>query len=484
MTKKAVFIILILILAFALLCSCKAKEVKLTKYTIEMVLDSEDMKIYACESVIYTNNSDTALNTLKFHLYPDAFSEDAETPPVTERHINSAYYDGMSYGGIDIIRVEINGKAVAFCEDNQLLEVDIPELKPNEQIELNMRYHLDLPKVKHRFGYNDFTVNLANFYPIACMLEDNSFREESYCSLGDPFHSELADYEVKLKADNDYLIAATGEITKKSVNVNTSSYIFKAERVRDFAMVLSKEFRLITEEWNGKAVNYYYYQDAEPEKSLKQAVTALKTFSAVLGEYPYSTYNVVETEFAHGGMEYPQLVYISSSLTDLREKVIAHETAHQWMYGLIGSDAIKEAWIDEGLTEFLTALYFLETDREDEMKKMINESYNSYAAFINIQVPLQLKQDTSMNRALNEYQSEFEYVNMVYTKGMLMFNTIYEIQGRKRFMKCLNKLYDNHLFKTVSGEDIINIFSEGNKAVRGVFEAWLNGKVVITTFYN
>ena len=188
------------------------------------------------------------------------------------------------------------------------------------------------------------------------MLEDNSFREESYCSLGDPFHSELADYEVKLKADNDYLIAATGEITKKSVNVNTSSYIFKAERVRDFAMVLSKEFRLITEEWNGKAVNYYYYQDAEPEKSLKQAVTALKTFSAVLGEYPYSTYNVVDGIRARNGISAAR-VYILVPY-GLREKVIAHETANQWNVRSHKIDAIKEAWIDEGLTEFSPRFIF------------------------------------------------------------------------------------------------------------------------------
>jgi hypothetical protein len=38
--------------------------------------------------------------------------------------------------------------------------------------------------------------------------------------------------------------------------------------------------------------------------------------------------------------------------------VIAHEIAHQWFYGLVGSDQIQEPWLDEALAEFAaTDLY-------------------------------------------------------------------------------------------------------------------------------
>jgi aminopeptidase N len=38
--------------------------------------------------------------------------------------------------------------------------------------------------------------------------------------------------------------------------------------------------------------------------------------------------------------------------------VVAHETAHQWFYGLVGSDQIQAPWLDEALAEFAaTDLY-------------------------------------------------------------------------------------------------------------------------------
>src|SRR5699024_3207279 len=80
-------------------------------------------------------------------------------------------------------------------------------------------------------------------------------------------------------------------------------------------------------------------------------------------KYPYSQFSVVEADFYIGGMEYPNLVMIDQSLysddsEEYLELVTVHETAHQWWYGVVGNNQIEEAWLDEGLTEYSTLLYY------------------------------------------------------------------------------------------------------------------------------
>ena len=58
--------------------------------------------------------------------------------------------------------------------------------------------------------------------------------------------------------------------------------------------------------------------------------------------------DIVETRFADfGGMEYPELVLVVDDPTS-----VAHEVAHQWFYGLVGSDQWREPWLDEGFATF------------------------------------------------------------------------------------------------------------------------------------
>ena len=55
------------------------------------------------------------------------------------------------------------------------------------------------------------------------------------------------------------------------------------------------------------------------------------------------------------------------------EYLIAHETAHQWWYSVIGNDEINEPWLDEALTEYSTILYFEE--RRKRNWRQVNEDY-------------------------------------------------------------------------------------------------------------
>src|SRR5699024_6835658 len=97
------------------------------------------------------------------------------------------------------------------------------------------------------------------------------------------------------------------------------------------------------------------------KKALEFGEDSLETFSNLFGKYPYRVYSIVMTEFP-SGMEYPGIVFINEelfmpALEEILEQTIVHETAHQWWYGLVGNDQIKEAWLDEALTTYSEVIY-------------------------------------------------------------------------------------------------------------------------------
>ena len=247
-------------------------------------------------------------------------------------------------------------------------------------------------------------------------------------------------------------------------------------------MVLSDKFEVISESIDKTKIEYYYFNDPNAESNLKAGVDAIKTFSKLFGEYPYSTYSVVKTDFVHGGMEYPNLVMISSAIEndDDYKNVIIHETAHQWWYGIVGNDEFTNPWLDEGLAEFSTILFYDNNEGYNlNHKDMINANKENFTLFITVYEDVLGKIDTSM-RAVNKYSTEPEYTYCTYVKGTLMFESLYQLVGKDKFVKSLKDYYSTHKFKNATPENLVSSFEKVCKQnLSSFFSSWVDGKVII-----
>ena len=246
---------------------------------------------------------------------------------------------------------------------------------------------------------------------------------------------------------------------------------------------MSKNFAKVSESVDGVAVNYYGYQgDSNMQTSLNVATAALKTFNEMFGEYPYKTYSVVQADFVHGGMEYPNLVMISSSINNLDDykNVIVHETAHQWWYGMVGNNEMNYPWLDEALTEFSTVLFYDYNEGYNfEHSSMINSAKDNYTLFLSVYQDVLGPIDTSM-RGCNKYTTEPEYTYCIYVKGVLMFDSLYNLVGSKNFINSLKDYFETYKFNNATPENLISCFENNCKSnFDGFFSSWLNGKVVI-----
>lgn len=426
------------------------------EYTIDVIYDDETNRILCNESLVYINNTKNTLDKIYLHIYPNAFSE-KDSVPFENSEMRRAYPNGFNEGYIDIKSVlsENNKLQSSITGDkNDILEVKLEKLlKAGESVKIDLKYNVKLPNCLGRFGYGENTINVTNWFPIACVYDDKGWNLKSYEAVGDPFYSDTSNFEVKILAPAKYKLATTGKIIEKKTDNEKILYTIDGKMVRDFAFILSDKFIISKANYKDININSYNLNEDMSQESADIAKESIEIFSNLFGDYPYDTYSVVASDFFIGGMEYPMLVMIDESLYNnenkfLLEYVIAHETAHQWWYSVIGNDEINEPWIDEALTEYSTILYFEKKygkETGDKLMKTMQVQTRNYKA-------------SNMFKATTDYKDSSEYSLNVYTKGAVVFNEIRKEVGDEVFFNTLKEYYNTYKFKNVNGTQFTDLW--------------------------
>ncbi len=463
-------------------CTSETKT-SITEYDITCRL--ENHTLFGEQTVNFVNQTDNVISELKFNLFGNAFRRGAKYSPIASQYLAKAYPFGINYGSMTIEDVKIDNVMADFKVagvDENVLVVDLEkELFPNETASIEISYQLSLANVISRTGYNSSTINLGNFYPILCAVQDGEFYECAYYDLGDPFFSDCANYNVKITCDKDYVIASSGALKGERQESGQKTCEFSAKNARSFAFVLSKNFQVVNKKVLGKQVNYYYYNDQNPNASIDYAVNAITLFSDKFGEFPFSTFSVVQTPFIQGGMEYPGLVMISDELEDLPYgEVIVHETAHQWWQSAVGNNEIEYSFLDEGLAEYSVVLFYENFSQYGYTRKgLIEASEKTYKNFCSVYDKLYNKVNTVMLRGLKDFSSEYEYVNIAYIKPCIMYDSLRTTIGEQRFFSALKTYYMTYKFKNATPDDLASVFEKIGAGTNGFFESFFSGKVVI-----
>lgn len=450
---------------------------EITSYIIDAQYNDQDKAISATQTVRYTNTNDIPLKAIYFHLYPNAFKSQ-ENLPFTKEELPFAYPDGFQSGFIEIGKVTFDNDLPATYEleepNGEILKVTLPkELEKGEVIQINMSYKVQLPPCRSRFGYGKNTVQLGNWYPIVSVFDKNGWNNDPYYIFGDPFYSDIANYKVKLTIPKDIVVASTGEIKEEKNYGDSKKLVIEAKKVRDFAMVLSPKFKVAEKEIDGIKVKSYYFTEEYGNKALKFAGDAIKFYNDYIGRYPYKQYSVVQTDFYMGGMEYPNLVMISKDLYTKAnlfnlEYVIAHETAHQWWYGVVGNNQIRESWLDEGLTEYSTILYieryYGKATAEEVYRLVIEGEFNKF---------LKTNSDISFAKTLADFKEWKEYTNIAYNKGAMVFHNLRRLIGEEEFKKVLQTFYETYKYKIATTQNLIDVVDNvTGRDTGGFFQEW------------
>lgn len=330
-------------------------------YDVMLRLNPSVHTVTVAETLDYVNDTGETLSNLVLRTWLNAFATEEHSPSALDEIFDLCYPEGFSPGSLTLYEVTWNGKAASwqYTDDAQtVLEIAIDALAPGERGQLSLRATAKIPNCVYRTGYWDDTYVLSNVVPLLSRYEQGDWRRDAYHPIGDPFLNDCADFSVTVYAPAGYLPVCSAPLEQGE----DGAWRGKIAAAREIGLCIGKAYQHQTALQDGTRIDVYCPDAAAARRILKTAQSALSVFSELYGPYPRANYTLCTAAFPFGGMEYSGFCllsedFISETYAEMLEWAIAHETAHQWFYDLVGSDTCKAPWQDEALAEYASLRY-------------------------------------------------------------------------------------------------------------------------------
>jgi len=339
---------------------------------------------------------------------------------------------------IKILNVAVDGVQAEYQEGETYLKIVLPQpVEPSEDFTLEISFDTVVPKGPHRLGFTDQCAILSCWYPVVPLNESVPV----YAEYGEPYSFQSGTYTVEMKVDSGMQVFSGLERIDGTENGGDSVCHFASSiPIREATFVVG-DFHAKTRKV-GNTDLYYAYQHYDPG-ILQYASNALKLFGKWWGEYPYPTLTLVEVPLeGYQGMEYGGII-LFSSMNKPDTFIVVHEVAHQWWHGLVGNNPETEGWIDEGLANYSTLLYFENTVGAFD--------YSSRISSMRVQGG---GGSQDLKRSLGAFRNRDEYKKTAYMRGAVFWHDVRERIGRERLMSLLSSIQEQYKHGYITTEEI------------------------------
>ena len=442
------------------------------RYAIQMEIDFTAGAFSGRSLVEVTNQESAPLESLYFRLLPNA---------------QKSYGNGW----LEVTRIALDGQVVApeLSVSDTVLGVSLPTPLPaggsvRVEFDFQGQVALDFGGEAEPAGYGIYNLSekvlaLSGWYPILAVYDADGWNLDPVSAIGDSVYSDTALYSVDVTAPQNLVIATTG-VQAGSVDQGAETlHYYLSGPARDFFLVMSPDYALIDRQVDGTRVSSYYLPGHEQaaQKALDVAADSLEAFNRRFGAYPYIELDVVEAPMHNAlGVEYPGVFLIAADLYAEPEEAsftvaVAHETAHQWWYGLVGNDVFADPWLDEGLATYTSSLYFEATGGKQAYRGFtgyLEERYQDLRAD---------GQDDLVTQSLDYFERldrPSVYGGVVYTKAALFFAALRDEIGDAAFFAALQDYYQDYKYRVARPEDLMAYFeSAAGHPLDAFYEEWL-----------
>jgi hypothetical protein len=408
----------------------------LTFYEIEVNVELDPSHVQASiegtAQITYTHAMDTPLDELVLMLWPNDTQYNAEMvagPIRINRHLVD--FEGES-GGV-VLRIPL-----------------IEEIHLGEKLVLSLPFRIEsngsIRDQRKRFGITNGVLMAPTFYPLIPRLIDGEWQDEIPPQGGDTTNSDVALYQVTITAPEEMNLIASGvEVDRKLLHDNRQTVVYVTGPMRDFAFAVGS-LEKISDVVNDVTLNAWVLPGhiASGTRLIDAAKMQMAFLHDLVGPYPYTELDILDTPCAFGGIEYPGLIYICSVDDGYFVDTVVHEVAHQWFYGMIGNDQIHEPWLDEAAATYWQVLYYENAVGDQRASGQLNQ-YKYWVSDPSIQ-------DVPIGLGIGDYESSGVYYTTVYYKGALFYDALRDELGDEVFFDFLKTYYGRYRYQFVNSE--------------------------------
>ncbi|MBR5111148.1 MAG: M1 family metallopeptidase [Clostridia bacterium] len=430
----------------------------LNDYEITLRLLPEEQALAISETVRFRNGTGETLDSLVLRLWLNAFQKEETSPAALDALYDACYPSGFSQGGVTLYDVRWNDAQMKYSlegEDGTVLRIEIPSLPAGEEGTLFLRCVARIPSCAYRTGTVDGQYQLGNVIPLLSCYTDGAWRTDAYHPIGDPFLSECANFRLTLDVPQEYTPACSAYLTRGKNGL----WQGELPAARDIALVLYKNPAVAMGSVGETKVYSYAAAEAEAKQALAYARKALQAFSDLYGNYPYPVYSVCSAAFPFSGMEYPALSmigreYYAKGQEDSLELIVAHETAHQWFYALVGSDQALSPWQDEALCEYAMLRYVRRQYGQSSYETL---KYLRVEAAVMESVPGGLTPGTP----ISDFSDLDDYHAVVYDRGAALLLALDEFLpgGADGFLRAYVQRFSFHMASRADFDAFLNAYA-------------------------
>ncbi len=366
-------------------------------YQIEVRLDPETRHLEGRETIRWRNPSMSTVERMPLHLYLNAFSHEATTWMRGGRSSRVDVDDLLErfedpWGFIEPTSIRRGTETVAFRPirpddgnpfDRSLIEIPLdPPLGPGETVVLEIDFEARLPLPMARTGGRLGYFLVAHWFPKVAVFEavgvrgaaEDGWNAHQFHSPTE-FYADYADFDVRIGLPRDFNVVATGKGGPEQASGagDVVWHRYRQRAVHDFAFCTGSDMVDVVSthqpKGSGGPVEIHAFVPRGTEHQVPRWVRAtqasLDVMGASVGPYPYETITVIYPPgwaMTTGGMEYPTLITNGPgdplldvglfSGINIGEVITAHEFAHQYFHGMVGSNEFEEAYMDEGFTQY------------------------------------------------------------------------------------------------------------------------------------
>ncbi len=436
-----------------------AAEAERDRYDLAIDVLFEEQALRITQTVDYTNRTGQELHNMMFCVYGNILRRQSAIP-VESDDLQSAYPAGFTPGGVDFIGVQVNEEDAEWGvqgENELFLRVEC-DLQPGERARFTFEFYVLWPVYSGAMGVGDLTWRLVNFYPVAAVWDGvlGDFPLGSYTAMTEPLFSETADYHATISLPETYDLAAPGTVTETPDGNGLIHYEIDAESIRELAMVFSRKmFERTAELAGGLTVRALGNTAGHAAALLSEASGAMEWMESALGEYPWETLTLVETEYLYEGLSHPGVIQVSTEAIEGGQlhDAILNLCAHQYFSGVVGSNRTSAPWLSDTLSAYMVLLNRVNREGDEEYLKKLNEQI---IPALQITVPGGVTVDSGTER----FNSRMEYEIVVIDRGMVVLHDMYKSMGYEQFLAALREYVSRMRFRNATAADFLAVMNE------------------------